>query len=190
MSKSLSTGQMTILLLSTPLTPDLSTVARQSLLKKRAIQMAPTVVSVVTITWTRELMSSPLRDVSSPLTDLLLNLTDPNQASADHFQLRHWTRSVFESELRDSKSIMKHSIIYQDEKICFSQDPVIKCSANTVPKELRKKTVNFVCLSEGRIAKMYIEKVERGERIPELKRQEVDFQVEMDQPISCHSPKF
>merc|ERR1711955_84382 len=78
---------------STPLTPDLSTVARQSLLKKRAIQMAPTVVSVVTITWTRELMSSPPRDVSSPLTDLLLNLADPNQASADLFQLRHWTRS-------------------------------------------------------------------------------------------------
>merc|ERR1719300_189993 len=38
------------------------------------------------------------------------------------------TRSVFESEMRDSKSIMKHSIIYKDDKICFSQDPVIKCS--------------------------------------------------------------
>merc|ERR1712145_27604 len=75
-------------------------------------------------------------------------------------------------------------------KICFSQDPVIKCSVNTVPKELRKKTVNFVCLPEGRIAKMYIEKVEHGERLQELKRQEVDFQVEMDQPISCHSFKF
>merc|ERR1711874_848903 len=86
--------------------------------------------------------------------------------------------------------IKKHSIIYKDDKICFSQDPVIKCSVNTVPKELRKKTVNFVCLPEGRIAKTYIEKVEHGERLQELKRQEVDFQVEMDQPISCHSFKF
>merc|ERR1712002_284237 len=56
--------------------------------------------------------------------------------------------------------------------------------------ELREKTVSFVCLPKGRIAKMYIEKVEHGERLQELKRQEVDFQVEMDQPVSCHSFKF
>merc|ERR1712029_1112154 len=105
-------------------------------------------------------------------------------------KIRSEEGSCVKFEMRDSKSIMKHSIIYKDDKICFSQDPVIKCSVNTVPNKLRKKTVNFVCLPEGRIAKMYIEKVEHGERLQELKRQEVDFQVEMDQPISCHSFKF
>merc|ERR1711872_1026914 len=87
-------------------------------------------------------------------------------------------RSVFESEMRDSKSIMKHSIIHMDSKIYFSQDPVIKCSVNTVPKQMIKKNVNFVCLPEGRIAKMYTEKVEQGEILQELKRQEVDFSME------------
>merc|ERR1712002_584785 len=99
-------------------------------------------------------------------------------------------RSVFESVMRDSKSIMKHSIIHMDSKICFSQDPVIKCSVSTVPKQMRKKTVNFVCLPEGRIANMYTEKVEQGEILQELKRQEVDFSMEMEQPISCRSFLF
>merc|ERR1712029_949572 len=92
-SKSLSTGQMTTLLSSTPLTQDLFTVERLSLLKKRAALMVHTVVSVVIITWTKELMSSPPRDVSSPLTGLLHNLTDPNQVNAHLFLLRHRTRS-------------------------------------------------------------------------------------------------
>jgi len=127
----------------------------------------------------------------TPLSSETLNKIRSEESSCVKFEIKKTkTRSVFESEMRDSKSIMKHSIIYKDDKICFSQDPVIKCSVNTVPKELRKKTVNFVCLPEGRIAKMYIEKVEHGERLQELKRQEVDFQVEMDQPISCHSFKF
>merc|ERR1712228_631633 len=81
-----------------------------------------------------------------PLSVETLNKIRSEEMSCVKFEIKKTnTRSVFESELRDSKSIMKHSIIYQDEKICFSQDPVIKCSANTVPKELRKKTVNFVC---------------------------------------------
>merc|ERR1719378_87419 len=127
----------------------------------------------------------------TPLSSETLNKIRSEESSCVKFEIKKTkTRSVFESEMRDSKSIMKHSIIYKEDKICFSQDPVIKCSVNTVPKELRKKTVNFVCLPEGRIAKMYIEKVEHGERLQELKRQEVDFQVEIDQPISCHSFKF
>merc|ERR1719481_2230523 len=51
-SRSPFTGQMTTLLRLTPPTPDLSTVERQSLLKKRVILMAPTVVSAVITTWT------------------------------------------------------------------------------------------------------------------------------------------
>merc|ERR1711973_725725 len=57
--------------------------------EEKAALMVPTVVSVVIITWTKELMSSPPRDVSSPLTGLLHNLTDPNQVNAHLFLLRH-----------------------------------------------------------------------------------------------------
>merc|ERR1719391_338686 len=124
----------------------------------------------------------------TPLSVETLNKIRSEEMNCVKFEIsKTKIRSVFESEMRDSKSIMKHSIIHKDEEICISQAPVVKCPVNTVPKEMRKKTVNFVCLPEGRIAKMYIEKVKRGETLQELKRQEVDFMLEMDQPVSCHS---
>jgi len=127
----------------------------------------------------------------TPLSVETLNKIRSEEMNCVKFEIsKTKIRSVFESEMRDSKSIMKHSIIHMDSKICFSQDPVIKCSVSTVPKQMRKKTVNFVCLPEGRIAKMYTEKVEQGEILQELKRQEVDFSMEMEQPISCRSFLF
>merc|ERR1712135_55726 len=127
----------------------------------------------------------------TPLSVETLNKIRSEEMNCVKFEIsKTKIRSVFESEMRDSKSIMKHSIIHMDSKICFSQDPVIKCSVNTVPKQMRKKTVNFVCLPEGRIAKMYTEKVEQGEILQELKRQEVDFSMEMEQPVSCRSFLF
>merc|ERR1712098_477361 len=94
-------------------------------------------------------------------------------------------RSVFESEMNDSRAIKKHSYIYKDDKICISQVPLIQCSINSMPREMRKKTVSFVCLPEGRVAKLYAERIERGEILQELKHQPVAFKAEMDQPISC-----
>merc|ERR1711872_185841 len=93
----------------------------------------------------------------TPLSVETLNKIRSEEINCVKFEIsKTKIRSVFESEMRDSKSIMKHSIIHMDSKICFSQDPVIKCSVSTVPKQMRKKNVNFVCLPEGRIAKMYI----------------------------------
>merc|ERR1719342_1607877 len=94
-------------------------------------------------------------------------------------------RSVFESEMNDSRAIKKHSYIYKDDKICISQVPLIQCSINSMPREMRKKTVSFVCLPEGRVAKLYAERIERGEILQELKHQPVAFKAEMDQPVSC-----
>jgi len=94
-------------------------------------------------------------------------------------------KSVFNSELHDSRSIKKHSYIYKDDKICISQIPLVQCSINSMPREMRKKTVNFVCLPEGRVAKLYAERIERGEILQELKHQPVAFKAEMDQPVSC-----
>merc|ERR1719342_155445 len=70
-------------------------------------------------------------------------------------------KSVFNSELHDSSSI------------------------KSMPREMRKKTVNFVCLPVGRVAKLYAERIERGEILQELKQQPVAFKAEMDQPVSC-----
>merc|ERR1712025_915034 len=48
----------------------------------------------------------------------------------------------------------------------------------------RKKTVSYVCLPEGRVAKLYAERIERGESPQELKHQPVAFKAEMEQPTS------
>merc|ERR1711955_122379 len=75
------------------------------------------------------------------------------------------------SEMNDSRAIKKHSYIYKDDKICISQVPLVQCSINSIPREMRKKTVSFVCLPEGRVAKLYAERIERGEILQELKHQ-------------------
>merc|ERR1719282_923881 len=51
--------------------------------------MGPNVVSVVTTTRTGELTSNLQRDVSSPQTGFLLNLTDPNLMNADPSPREH-----------------------------------------------------------------------------------------------------
>merc|ERR1712121_570434 len=51
-------------------------------------------------------------------------------------------KKVFENEEhRNSKTIKRHSYIYQEDKICISQEPVIQCSHDSIPEEMRQKTV-------------------------------------------------
>jgi len=97
-------------------------------------------------------------------------------------------KKVFENEEhRNSKTIKRHSYIYQEDKICISQEPVIQCSHDSIPEEMRQKTVSYVCLPEGRVAKLYAERIERGESPQELKHQPVAFKAEMEQPLSCRN---
>ena len=94
-------------------------------------------------------------------------------------------REIFERQQLDNQSIKKHSFIYKEDKICISQEPVIQCSHDSIPEGMRKKTVSYVCLPEGRVAKLYAERIERGESPQELKHQPVAFKAEMEQPTSC-----
>merc|ERR1712098_335547 len=48
-------------------------------------------------------------------------------------------KSVFNSELHDSRSIKKHSYIYKDDKICISQIPFVQCSINSMPREIERR---------------------------------------------------
>merc|ERR1712137_262370 len=142
-------------------------------------------------------MFSLPRDVSGALLNLLPIPTDQSLSNADPSLRRPSLRSELKKkgvsslrlrrprsrvsliELHDSRSI------YKDDKICISQIPLVQCSINSMPREMRKKTVNFVCLPEGRVAKLYAERIERGEILQELKHQPVAFKAEMDQPVSC-----
>merc|ERR1712183_126151 len=79
--------------------------------------------------------------------------------------------------------------IYQADKICISQEPVVQCTSGSTPKVTTKKTIKFVCLPEGRVSKLYAERIERGESPLELRHQPVAFEAKMKQPISCGPPQ-
>jgi len=93
--------------------------------------------------------------------------------------------SIYSSGHKDSYSVKKHSYIYKEDKLCISQEPVVQCSNGSIPKTMKKKMIKFVCLPEGRISKLYSERIERGESPQELKHQPVAFKVEMEQPVIC-----
>merc|ERR1712179_419414 len=93
--------------------------------------------------------------------------------------------TIWKISKTDVYSERKHSFIYKEDKICISQDPVLYCSNGSVAKDIRKKSIKYVCLPEGRVAKLYEARIQRGESPQELKHQPVAFTAEMEQPVSC-----
>jgi len=102
----------------------------------------------------------------------------PKTQKTDVWSLYNWQHL-------NNYAIKKHSYIYQGDKICISQAPVIQCATGAAPKVTTMKTVKFVCLPNGRVSKLYAERIERGESPQELKHQPVAFEAKMIQPISC-----
>jgi len=84
-----------------------------------------------------------------------------------------------------SSSMMKHSYTYHQGKICISQQPVVQCSSGYSPTSVTSKSVKFVCLPEGRVSKLYAERIERGESPQELKHQPIAWEAVMAQPVGC-----
>merc|ERR1712025_1555924 len=66
----------------------------------------------------------------------------------------------------------------------------VYCSSGSVAKDIRRKSVKYVCLPEGRVAKLYEARIQRGESPQELKHQPVAFTAEMEQPVSCVARKY
>merc|ERR1711874_194921 len=93
--------------------------------------------------------------------------------------------TIWKISKTDVYSERKHSFIYKEDKICISQDPVLYCSNASVAKDIRKKSIKYVCLPEGCVAKLYEARIQRGESPQELKHQPVAFTAEMEQPVSC-----
>ena len=93
--------------------------------------------------------------------------------------------SLYKSIQQSNHAIKKHSVIYQGDKLCVSQEPVVQCSKGSFPKAVTHKSIKFVCLPEGRVSKLYAERIERGESPQELRQQPVSFETKMAQPISC-----
>ena len=76
--------------------------------------------------------------------------------------------TIWKISKTDVYSERKHSFIYKEDKICISQDPVLYCSNGSVAKDIRKKSIKYVCLPEGRVAKLYEARIQRGES-PQVK---------------------
>merc|ERR1712168_17488 len=119
-----------------------------------------------------------------------VNLSSQQQITAYYSQDQTVTKRtpvtpIFSSGHGDSYSIKKHSYIYKKDQLCISQEPVVQCTQGSIPKSMKKKTIIFVCLPEGRISKLYSERIERGESPQELRHQPVAFTAQMDQPVVC-----
>ena len=85
---------------------------------------------------------------------------------------------------------MKHALVKQGNTVCISQVPVVECGNGCEARNNREKVVPFTCLpaNRPRVAKLYEEKVRRGEILPELRNMEQAFQSEMKVPSSCVHP--
>merc|ERR1711872_9627 len=65
------------------------------------------------------------------------------QECAKYETKRTEVSSIFSSGQRDSYSIKKHSYIYKKDQLCISQEPVVQCSEDSIPKSMTKKTIKF-----------------------------------------------
>merc|ERR1712228_548371 len=77
-------------------------------------------------------------------------------------------KSVFNSELNDSRSIKKHSYIYKDDKICISQIPLVQCSINSMPREMRLSTLSVFqrdVLQSSMLRELSVERSSRNSSI-------------------------
>merc|ERR1711915_1142267 len=93
------------------------------------------------------------------------------------------SRKVFERQHSDNQSIKKHSYIYKEDKIYLPRARYPMLSRLLSPGN-EKEDCQLCMSSWGRTAKLYIERIERGEYPQELKQQPVAFRTEMDQPVS------
>merc|ERR1712142_852443 len=122
----------------------------------------------------------------SPLPQETVERIRSEEERCDQYETKRTpVTTIYSSGHGDSYSIKKHSYIYEKDQICISQEPVVQCTEDSIPKSMKKKTIKFVCLPEGRISKLYSERIERGESPQELKHQPVAFTAQMDQPVVC-----
>merc|ERR1711931_508448 len=122
----------------------------------------------------------------SPLPQETVERIRSEEERCDQYETKRTpVTTIYSSGHGDSYSIKKHSYIYKKDQICISQEPVVQCTEDSIPKSMKKKTIKFVCLPEGRISKLYSERIEQGESPQELRHQPVAFTAQMDQPVVC-----
>jgi len=84
-------------------------------------------------------------------------------------------------------TILKYAIIRRSDQICISKKAVTQCAAGCQPSqpELLEKQIPFTCLNEDRVAERYVNKAERGEKLPEIEARPTTFERKVRQPRTC-----
>merc|ERR1711931_214480 len=84
-------------------------------------------------------------------------------------------------------TILRHLVMLRPGKVCISKIPVTECGPSCKPhkSQMTLKPVPFTCLPLGRMAENYLEKVIKGEALPELTTKETSFTSEVRMPAQC-----
>jgi len=84
-------------------------------------------------------------------------------------------------------TILKYAVVRRPGQICISKKAVTECAAGCQPSQpqLLEKQIPFTCLKEDRVAERYVNKAERGERLPEIEARPTAFESKVAQPRTC-----
>merc|ERR1712025_1402208 len=80
-------------------------------------------------------------------------------------------------------TILKHAVLRRPNQVCLSKKQVTQCAAGCQPShtQLLEKQIPFTCLKDDRVAQHYVQKAERGEKLPELQQRPTTFDTKVPQ---------
>jgi hypothetical protein len=114
------------------------------------------------------------------------------------FERKSWEKSEwtnerseeFETEFDQLSSgklvVLKHKLIDNEDKICVSLQRIPQCQVNTQPENKVQKRVSFHCIDRNdRRVSLFEDRIQSGERIPEIERLTPSFTRLVVVPLKC-----
>ena len=137
-------------------------------------------------------LSFRVQDQCSQLTQNQQNIQAQAQAQASNSVSKKIIKSPVSNILKgnlEKCSQMKHLILRQSDKVCFSQLPIVECGSGCSPRSTVEKQIAFSCLpADRRVTRHYEERARRGEVLPELRNMEKTFSSKIEIPTGCAHP--
>jgi len=121
----------------------------------------------------------------SALSQSKMDLMTAEEASCVQYKSQQQSMSMAQPQM-SLGSVMKHSTIEKNGKMCISQVPVSSCMSGMVAESHIQKMINFTCLStSNKVTKLYMDKVKRGDILPELSTMDVHHTLQIQMPVYC-----
>merc|ERR1711910_312116 len=100
--------------------------------------------------------------------------------------MRTEVSSIYRKAGQDLHHSLRHSVITQEDKVCFSREQLVHCINRSQPRELRDWSLNYVCFPNGDEAESYRQRCESGENlVSEFRSKEISFTTVMKRPTTC-----